>query len=283
MQMLRNSPWALAAAGLIVTLIAFLCGFALFFPVESLRPRLEAAGAQQGLRLTIGSLKTSFPLGLTARGVSVGSAVKEGGALQVERLTLTPAWSRLLLGQAAVAYDAALLGGRIRGVAQRPGPLTLQGEGLAWRGALPGLSGGTLVLQGCRGDFSVFWPAAADDALLLALDCAEARIEGLLGAKEPLLLGSVSVKGSGKGKDLRLTTLNTSGGQLGVDGNGTILLNEPIGRSLLNLSLTLRGQAGLDPTLAELLAAFLPPAADGTSRLRLTGTLAAPQQSSTGR
>lgn len=283
MQILRTSPWALAAAGLLVTLIAFLCGFALFFPAESLRPRLEAEGDKRGLHLTIKRIGTTFPLGLAANEVIIRKNAKESSSVKVERLLVTPAWSRLLLGQVAIDYDAIFLGGRIKGIVQRPGPLTLQGNGLSWRGALPGLSGGTLVIQGCRGDLSLFWPAAADDALLLSLDCEEARIEGLLGAKEPLLLGSITVKGSGKGKDLRLTTLATSGGQLGVDGSGTILLNEPIGRSLLNLNFTLRGNPGLNPTLADLLAAFVPPTADGASRLRLTGTLAAPQQGSASR
>ena len=283
MQMLRNSPWALGVVGTLVTCIAFLCGFALFFPAESLRPRLEAEGAKRGLRLTIGRLETTFPLGLAAKEVTIRGAAKESVEVKVDRLTLTPAWSRLLLGQAAVAYDATLLGGRIQGMVQRRGPLTLQGEGVSWRGALPGQSGGTLVAQDCGGDLSVYWPPQADESLLLALDCAQTSVEGLLGAKEPLLLGSITLKGGGKGKDLRLTPLAASGGQLGVDGNGSILLNEPIGRSLLNLNLTLRSHPGLNPTLAELLAAFVPPAADGTSRLRLTGTLAAPQQSSASR
>jgi type II secretion system protein N len=282
MQSLRNSPWALATAGLLVTLLAFLCGFTLFFPAESLRPRLEAEVAKQGLRLTVKSLQTTFPPGLAGKDVVV-SGTAESAGVKLEKLTLAPAWSRLLLGKGAIAYDATLLGGQVKGVLQRPGPLTLQGAGIDWRGALPGLSGGALVLQGCRGDLSAYWPAQADDALLLSLDCEQARIEGLFGAKEPLLLGSLAVKGSGKGKDLRLTTLAASGGQLGVEGSGSILLNEPLGRSLLNLNLTLRGLPGLDPTLAELLAAFIPPAVDGTSRLRLTGTLAAPQQSSTSR
>jgi type II secretion system protein N len=283
MQILRNSPWTLAATGLLVTLLAFLCGFTLFFPAESLRPRLQAEAAKQGLRLTVKSLQSTFPPGLSAKDVTVSGPAVESVGVKLEKLTLAPAWSRLLLGKAAITYDAALLGGRIKGVLQRPGPLTLQGAGIDWRGALPGLSGGVLVLQGCRSDLSVFWPAQADDALLLSLDCQQARIEGLFGAKEPLLLGSLTVKGSGKGKDLRLTTLAASGGQLNVDGSGTILLNKPFGRSLLNLNLALRGNPGLDPSLSELLAAFIPPAVDGTSRLRLTGTLAAPQQSSVNR
>jgi type II secretion system protein N len=278
MQILRTSPWALGAAGVLVTLFAFLCGFAFFFPAESLRPRLEAEGAKRGLHLTIGSLETTFPLGLAAKAVTLRGNTPESSGVKVERLTLTPAWSRLLLGQAALSYDATLLGGRISGTLARRGPLTLQGEGLSWRGALPGLSSGTLVTQSCGGELSVSWPAAVDDALNLDLKCEQASIEGLLGAKEPLLLGSVTLKGSGKGKDLRLTTLAASGGQLGVDGSGTILLNEPLGRSLLNLNLTLRANPGLNPTLAELLTAFIPPTADGTSRLRLTGTLAAPQK-----
>ena len=283
MQLLRSSPWALGAAGVLVTLIAFLCGFALFFPAQSLRPRLEAEGTKRGLRLTIKTLETTFPFGLAAKEVTIGGNAKESGGVKVERLILRPAWSRLLLGQAALAYDATLLDGRIQGIVSRRGSVTLQGEGISWRGALPGQSGGTLVTQGCGGDLSIYWPAAADDALHLALNCEQARVEGLLGAKEPLLLGSITLNASGKGKDLRLTTLTASGGQLGVDGSGTILLNAPFGRSLLNLNLTLRGRPGLNPTLAELLAAFVPPTTDGTSRLRLTGTLAAPQQISANR
>lgn len=283
MQTLRNSPWALAAAGLLVTLLAFLVGFTFFFPAESLRPRLEAEAAKQGLRLTVKSLQTTFPPALIAKEVVVSGVAAESNGVKLEKLTLAPAWSRLLIGKAAITYDAALLGGRIKGVLQRPGPLTLQGAGVNWRSALPGLSGGVLVLQGCRGDLRAFWPAQAEDATLLSLDCEQARIEGLFGAKESLLLGSLTVKGSGKGKDLRLTTLAASGGQLGVDGSGSILLNEPLGRSLLNLNLTLRSLPGLDPNLAELLTAFIPPAVDGTSRLRLTGTLAAPQQGSASR
>ena len=278
MRSLLNSSWALGAAGVLVTLIAFLCGFALFFPVESLRPRLETEGAKRGLRLTIGSLETAFPLGLTAKEVTIRGSAKEGDGVKVERLTLTPAWSRLLLGRAAVAYDATLLDGRIQGMVQRSGLMTLQGERISWRGALPGQSGATLVAKECGADLNVVWPPAADDTSNLALKCEQASVETLLGAREPLLLGSITLNASGKGKDLRLTTLTASGGQLGVDGNGTILLSEPIGRSLLNLNLTLRANPGLNPTLAELLAAFAPPASDGTSRLRLTGTLASPQK-----
>lgn len=283
MRSLRNSPWVLRVASVAVLLLGALCGFTLFFPVENLRPRLEAEGAKHGISVSIGSLTTTFPLGISAKNIVVSSKGLAAGAIKIDHLTVTLAWSRLFLGKVALSYHADLLGGRIEGIAQRRGLLTLQGEGLSWRGALPGLSGGTLAAQGCAGDLSIFWPAQADDAQYLALKCEQGSIEGLLGAKEPLLLGSLTLNGSGKGKDLRLTTLSASGGQLGVDGNGNILLNESLGRSLLNLNLTLRSHAGLNPTLAELLAAFVPPAADGTSRLRLTGTLSAPQQSSPSR
>lgn len=278
MRLLRNSPWALAIAGGVVLLFTALCGFTLFFPAESLRPRLEAEGAKHGLTLSIKTLKTTFPLGIVATNVVINS--KGVGEVKVERLMVTPAWSRLLLGRLALSYSADLLGGQIEGIAQRRGPLILKGEGLSWQGPLPGLSGGVLVTQGCQGDLSLLWPAPADAAQHLALRCAEGKIEGLLGVKDPLLLGAISLNGSGKGKDLRLTTLSASGGQLGIDGSGSILLNQPLGRSLLNVNLNLRKNAGLNPTLAELLTAFIPPAADGTSRLRLTGTLASPQSAS---
>lgn len=283
MHILRTSPWALGAAGVLILLISFTCGFTLFFPAESLRPRLEAEASKRGLHVTIGRLATTFPLGLVASGVIVSDSNKESVGVKIDRITVTPVWSRLLLGKAVLAYNARLLGGRIEGTMSRRGPMTLSGEGISWRGALPGLSGGILVTHLRRVELSAFWPAQADDALHLAIDGEETSIEGLFGAKSPLLLGNVTLNGSGKGKDLRLTSLAASNGQLSIDGNGTILLSEPLGRSLLNLTLTLRGNPGLDPTLAELLAAFVPPATDGTSRLRLTGTLATPQKSSVSR
>lgn len=282
MRIMRTSPWALALAGVIAVLFSVLCGFILFFPAESLIPRLEAEGARQGLPVTIASLETSFPPGLTARGLTLGGSGQEKMAIKVEEITLVPVWSRLLFGQAAVAYDATLLGGRISGVVQRHGAMTLKAKNLSWRGLLPGLSGGTLSLQGCGGEVSAFSPALADDPQSLAIQCEEGNIAGLLGSRESLLLGRITLNASGKGKDLRVTTLAASGGHLGLDGNGSLLLNTPFGRSLLNLTLVLRPQPSLNPTLAELLAAFLPPAADGTSSLRLTGPLAAPQQNRMG-
>lgn len=283
MRFLRSSPWVLSAAGVLMTLITFLAGFTFFFPAESLRPRLEAEGAKQEVRLTINALQTTFPLGLAATGVTISALGKESLDVEIEEIRVAPLWSRLLLGQAVLAYDASLLGGKINGTMQRRGPLTLHGEGLLWRSALPGMSGGILVTRLRSAEVSAFWPAQADDELHLAIACEETKIEGLFGSKSPLLLGNVTLNASGKGKDLRLTSLAASGGQLGLEGSGTVLLNQPLGRSLLNLNLTLRGNASLDPTLAELLAAFIPPGTDGTSRLRLTGTLAAPQQSASGR
>lgn len=283
MRILRRSPWGVALSGFIVVLFSSLCGFALFFPAESLLPRLEAEGARHGFPLTIASLKTTFPLGLMARGMTIGGRGQEGGAVEVEEITLVPAWSRLFLGKAAVAYDAALLDGRVSGVVQRSGKMTLEGRGLSWRGPLPGMSGGILSLQGCSGEISASWPPQADDPQFLALECEEGKIDGLFGGREPLLLGRISLNASGKGKDLRVTTLAASGGHLDLAGNGSLLLNIPLGRSLLNLNLTLRPQPTLNPALAELLAAFIPPAVDGTSSLRLTGPFTALQQNRIGR
>lgn len=280
MHRLLASPRVLAVTGFVVVLITFLCGFSVFFPAESLRPRLEAEGAKRGLSVTIGTLETTFPLGLAAKNVVIHDRDKGNATVRIDRINFSPLWSRLLVGKVVLAYDAALLGGEITGTMQRRGPFTLQGAGLTWRGPLPGLSSGILVTRLRQIELSAFWPAQADDALSLTMNCEETAIEGLLGAKNPLLLGNLTLNAGGKGKDLRLTTLTTSGGQLDINGSGSILLSQPLGRSMLNLNLSLRGQSGLDPTLAELLAAFAPPGTDGTSRLRLAGPLSSPQSSS---
>lgn len=275
----NRSSLGLGAAALLAVLLGFVAGFSLFFPAESLRPRLEQEAARRGLRLSIGALETAFPAGLRAQRVTLAASGKEAPALTIERLTLSPDWSSLVLGRLAVDFDARLLGGTAEGSFSRSGRFALRGSDLAWRGALPGSAGGTLVAHLRRGEIGGAWPARADEPLLLAIDCDQAAIEGLLGAKTPLNLGNIVLVGEGKGKDLRLSTIEASGGQLSVKGSGSLLLNQPLGRSPLNLALTLRAGAGLDPTLAELLTAFLPPDADGTSRLRLSGTLSSPQKS----
>lgn len=276
----NRSALGRGVAALLAVLLGFVAGFILFFPAESLRPRLEQEAARRGLRLSIGALETAFPAGLRAQRVTLAGSGsgKEAPSLSIERLTLSPDWSSLVLGRLAVDFDARLLGGTAEGSFSRSGRFALRGSDLAWRGALPGSAGGTLVAHLRRAEISGAWPARADEALRLAIDCDQAAIEGLLGAKTPLNLGSIVLIGEGKGKDLRLSTIEASGGQLSVKGSGSLLLNQPLGRSPLNLALTLRAGAGLDPTLAELLTAFLPPAADGTSRLRLSGTLSSPQK-----
>lgn len=278
MRFLPSSPWALAALAGLILLLSSLCGFSLFFPAESLRPQLYAAASGNGLRLSIDSLETTFPLGLTAQGVTISSRANEQLAVKIERIALSPAWSSLLLGRGVIDYHATLLGGQLYGSLQRRGPLTLHGEGLTWRAPLPGLNGTRLLTHLRQVDGSIFWPIQAEDELSLHIDCDQTSIEGLLGAKNPVQLGNIALTARGKGKELLLSTLSVHGGQLAVDGTGSILLNAPLGRSLLNLNLTLRSAAGLDPALFELLNALVPPGTDGTSRLRLGGTLAAPQK-----
>lgn len=272
-----RSPWlwTLAAACL---LAAGVCGFVSFFPAEILRPRLEQAAARHGLRLTVGALDTAFPPALVAKDVTLGAPAGKLPDVTIDRLRLRPAWLKLLTGTVAVKLDGELLGGELSGEVTRTGQFDLHATGLAWRGPLPGLTDATLAARLRQAAVAGAYPPAQDKEQRLELTLEEVTVERLLGAKTPLALGMVTLRARGKGNSLRFETLEATGGQLVASGEGSLLLVEALGRSPLNLSLNLRPAAGLDPLFAELLTALAPPGADGASRLRLGGTLLAPQK-----
>lgn len=268
--------WVAAVACL---LVAFILGFTLFFPAETLRPRLEQEALKRGVALTIGPLSTTFPPALVARNVIVRNATGDP-LLTIERVRIRPCWLKLLIGSVAVNFQGELLGGTVEGEVARNGAFELSASQLAWRGPLPGL-GETLLsgrLQSATADG--VYPPRADSLLHLDLALAEVQLEKLPipGAEQTLSLGTITLHASGQGKNLRLETLNANGGQLTAAGEGTLVLADPVVRSPLTLTLRLRPTPELNPSLAELLTALLPPTSDGTSPLRLGGTLAAPRR-----
>ena len=106
------------------------------------------------------------------------------------------------------------------------------------------------------------------------------RISGLKslgGEKDSLMLGTVVLQANGRGNSFRIDRLDATGGAMGASVSGTLLFANPVERSRINLTVTLRPAAGLDKNLTELLGLLAKPDRDGAYRLHLTGTLARPQ------
>lgn len=272
-----TGPWPAAT---LVLFVSYLCGLSAFFPYDALRPRLEAAAAKRGVQLTVGEMAAAFPLGITARHLRIGDPAAGDERLTLAHLKLHPTLFSLVRGNPAVAVDAGLYRGTISGTIARDGAFDLKGEGIELQSPL--VKGGEGRLSGrlLRATLLGAYPPTPRTTTRIEIVIDEARLDGLsaFGSSRPLALGRVTVRLSGQGPSLRCETVEATGGQLTVSGEGTLLLSSPLRQSPLNLTLRLRPAAGLDPALAVLLTALLPPGGDGSSLLRLGGTLAAPRK-----
>ncbi len=265
---------------LTLLLLFFLLGLYLFFPAESLKARVEQEiAAHSKVEAKAETLSLLFPPALRARQIALRLPPPAGQTVAIESLTLRPLWLSLFTARPGLRVQSDLFGGDLEGTLRRGGELTLEASRLAL--AAPLAAGSSIQMAALleQGSFAGAYPLKPDAETRLELTLREVRITGLAAGgsgSDALSLGTLTLRGSGKGNALRIEELKASGGHLEGTGGGTILLAEPLDRSRLALNLTLRPAAGLDPGLAELLTLFVQPARDGSLPLRVSGTLAAP-------
>jgi type II secretion system protein N len=259
---------------------ALLAGLWLGFPTEALRQRLEfEARSRAGLELRIAELRLLFPATLEGSGVTVAAPRPPAPSVTLDRVRLRPLWLTLLGGSPGVRLQAELQGGSLTATARKGGALQAELNRVPF--AAPLAAGSALGVAGTvtEASFAGELPVQAATATRLRLTAAEVRLTGLEALGLPggsLPLGTLRLEGSGKGSDFRIEQLTAGGGKIEASGSGTLLLATPLGRSRVNLNLTLRPAPGLDPGIAGLLGVFGQREADGSYRVRFSGTLTAP-------
>lgn len=258
-----------------------LLGFYLSFPAESLRQRLEQeATSRAGVQLRITALRPLFPPALEARDLRLRLPGAGAAApLQIERLRLWPLWTSLVGSNPGTAFSAELLGGTLDGFQRRRGDLTLAGHDLKLALPLPRTPSLVFTANVREVSFTGAVPPLPATETRLQLRFDDCAISGLQNAgftNDRLPLGTLTAVAGGRGNTLRIEQLTAAGGALLLTGEGTLLLASVPWQSRLNLALALRPGPGLDPALAEMLPALAQPAADGSLKLTVSGTLASP-------
>lgn len=274
-----------------VLIVAFLIGLYLFFPATALKERIENEVASRApVSLNIGHLALRFPPGLSGSPVTVtivppfpprpgDPPPAEIPPFRFDRVQVSPAWGTLFGSHPGAAFQASLLGGELAGVLQRGGAVDAVASGLRWSGPLGATSLQlTTTLKSAR--FVGGLPLRATTATRLEATLSDVRLTGLKalgGENDSLALGTVVLRASGRGNSFRIESLDATGGSLGASVSGTVLLMNPVERSRINLSVTLRPAASFDKNLASLLNLVTKPERDGTYRLHLTGSVGRPQ------
>jgi type II secretion system protein N len=271
------------------TLALFVVCFAATFPHDLVLQRaLTAATSGSAVRIdaTGGSLGWTLAYGIDSLRVRARDGEGEPFLL-AEALRFAPSRFGLLGGNPyPVGIDAALYGGSLRGVIDpRPAHFavnaTLEGVDLArYTGLRPWVDGsirgrleGVVALDGGgRG------PAAATGTVKLriaGLTLEGAKIRGI--TAPDLHFNDVHANGTVKNGRLEIDDLAADGQEIGLRGEGNVLLRDPLADSVLALDLTVRPAAAASDGL-KMMVNMLPGsnAEGGGRRIAVGGTLGRP-------
>lgn len=273
----RLGWWLLA---LLLFIVAALISFYWAFPSRTLKARLELELAQNyGLQAQISPPKLLFPPGLSSNQLNITIAEPYNRSLPLQKVRISPLWFSLLGKAPGLRFRANLNGGIVTGTCRQNGQTTLVADGVTVQETVQANGGVSLqgILQDSR--FNGRLPLQLPGDRNLALTLSRVRLSGLESygvTGGSLDLGQLIVQAEGQGKTLRIEQLSLQGGVLEGSGKGTIMIGASPAASQLNLTLELRPGSGLDPALSELLSLIGSSAANGSRRLRLSGSLQQP-------
>ncbi|MGK2945374.1 MAG: type II secretion system protein GspN [Desulfuromonadales bacterium] len=273
----RPSLFLLAGAGLL--LLGMLAGIYLFFPAEALRQRIiQEVGTRTGMEVQIGQVALYPLLTLDADRIKLG-VTGLTQPLEIEQLSVAPQWSTLLSGDPGVQLQGRVMLGTITAGLQKGGAISARANGLRFE--LPMQKPIPFSIMGTLSEASLNSSTrlGPDTKTGLSLRLADVSILGLeiLRADSPgLSLGEITLDLDGQGRALRISAINAKGGDLEVDGNGTLQIGRTAATSRIRLVLQVRPGPNADPNISSLLQLAGEPGPDGRYPLQLIGTLAKP-------
>ena len=273
----RPSLFLLAGAGLL--LLGMLTGFYLFFPADALKQRItQELNIRTGSDVQIEQVALYPFLSLSATQVNITSAALPR-PLEIEDLRVAPQWLTLLSNDPGVTLQARLMSGNVSGKLQKSGLISAIATGL--RFVLPlqkpmplnitgtlkqaTLNGATRLDTETQTNFSL----RLNEVLVKGLDILKADSPGLD-------LGEIILEVDGQGRAMKIMTLSAKGGDLDINGDGTLLIGHTSAVSRIKLELQIRPSSTADPSIASLLELAGKHGPNGFYSLKVSGTLAKP-------
>jgi type II secretion system protein N len=269
----------LAALCLVLFFLSLLVGVVSGFPSEVLRKRMvQEIARQTGLAVS----STTMELGLPAEvrfDLTVDPDHPQLAPLVFSQLQLRPVWTSLVSGPRTASLQGRFADGKIAATFSSEDQLRLDLQGIQL--APLQKTGNPYHLDGVlRGELEgrQISQAGSADALFSA-EISNLVVFGLdpLALPERLMLGQLALQGRLRGQRLNLENVALAGDFAGVTGNGTIQLGANPERTRLNLRITATPGRAFPEELKPLIElSGVKPAADGSYRFRIAGTLARP-------
>ncbi len=274
-----QQPSLFLLAGIGLFLLGTLAGFYLFFPAEALRQRIvQEIETRTGVDVQIEQLALYPLLTLDANRIKLG-VTGLPRLLDIEQLSIAPQWSTLLSGDPGVQLHGRVMNGTITTGLQKGGAVNARAMGLNFdvpvQKPIPFNIVGTL--NEATFDSSIGLSPQTQTGLSLRLDDVSILgLEVLKADSKGLSLGEIALEVDGQGRALRINTLTAKGGDLEVNGDGTLQIGRTAATSRIKLALQVRPTSNADSDIAVLLQLAGEPDADGRFSLQLTGSLAKP-------
>lgn len=270
----RNREWRYGAATAVLCALAVLAGFWAAFPEQQLLEQgRRMIFAETGVILRPQTADVAFPMTLRMQTCRVESLPVP---LVLERVEVSPVWTRLLLGDPSVTVHIRAFAGELDGEFGKNGQVEAEVSGVDL-GAVEGLPGnyrlaGTLA-GSARGSLSprgeLTWQLR-----LSALSLSGLQVFGL---DDALPLGMLEVRGTLQGRTLQIESVQLAEGVLEASGNGTLVLGQNPATSRIAMNLQLRPTDRMPQALRDLMSLTgQSPDPEGWYRLRLNGRLDAP-------
>jgi len=271
--------WRLFLLCLLLFIVSSIFSFWIFFPADVVQRRLLLElSSQTGVDMRGENATILLPLGLSLDLFVYPN--REGFAdFKLEKLQITPVWSRLFSTDPAIQIDGKLASGAVDGEGSHKGDvrlnfedisvLSLQESDLPYR--ISGLLNGELHGEGMtdplsgRGEFAF----VLKDGAALGLE--------KIGLPGRLVIGTLRLAGKFNQRRFSLEKVLLRGGVLDLSGGGNILIGETPEQTRLNLNIRLQPTGITSEALLDMLKLTgVRPTTDGSYLLRIGGTLAKP-------
>lgn len=277
----RFSRGRYLATGVCLFLLGLLGSFYLTFPDKILRQRLVYE-LETRLPIQVDLTEATLQPLLTLAGeqMTIHLSGQPEALFQVDTFQVSPRWSKLLIGDPGLEGEFRSSTGKLSFSWQQSGPLAINGTTLPFD--IPLATRQAMRISGNISTAEVATTAPLQSETRSRIDIYLDQIlvkglEALTANATGLRLGDISLQITGQGTSFSIKQLKISGGDLLVSGNGTLILaTAKPQNSRINLNLSVRAGNQADPTLASLLELVGTSQANGSRKLRMTGTLAQP-------
>ena len=261
-------------------LLLFLIGFLVFFPENTLRQKLQYELAKNiPGKVIVGAASLRLPYSIQVENLLIRLDDRSIPELKLDSLTLTPHLSTLI-GRPGVCFKATDGSGNISGSVSKAGAVSLDIENYPIDQPVQGFSDLRLTGKIDSGQVETDLQPDPDKKSSINLQAVGLSLKGTrsLGlTTDQISLGQLDLEIIGKGRNLSITSATLSGGDVSAEVGGTFLVGRTIPSTRMNLNISAKAAASLDPSVSSLFELIGTPGREGTRKITVRGTLAVPK------